>query len=119
MDWRKHRTVDLLLTMPASYVLPRRIVSDYCSPEGYWRLGTSRCVCHRPDPLSLGLSLAPGTQSGYMRSVNEPEVQRPSSSDCSEAADSSSGLRLTRSRSVLAKSSPTHSSDSPATEATA
>jgi hypothetical protein len=29
----------------------------------------SRCVCHRLNPLSLGLSLAPGTQSGYLRSV--------------------------------------------------
>lgn len=60
-----------------------------------------------------------GTRPGLPVIGNEPLIQCPSSSGCSGAADGSSGSRLTRSRSVLAKSSPTHSSGSPATEATA
>jgi hypothetical protein len=59
------------------------------------------------------------TRPGLPEIGNELLSQRPSSSGCSGAADGSSGSRLIRSRSVLAKSSPTHSSGSPATEATA
>jgi hypothetical protein len=72
-----------------------------------WR--RCRLACHWLRELSLVPEIR-----------GKPVVQRPSSSGGSEAAaDSSSGLMLTRSRSVLEKSSPTHSSGSPATEATA
>lgn len=60
-----------------------------------------------------------GTRPGLPESGIESLIQCPNSSGCCGAADGSPGSRLTRSRSILAKSSPTHSSGSPATEATA
>jgi hypothetical protein len=60
-----------------------------------------------------------GLRHGLPVIGNERLSQCPSSPGRSGAADGTSGSRLTRSRSVLGKSSPTHSSGCPATEATA
>jgi hypothetical protein len=62
----RNRTVDLLLTMHAGFVRLHRVGSDYRSPEGYWRLVTSHCVCHRLGPLSLGKSLVLGPDLVYL-----------------------------------------------------
>jgi len=56
----RNRTVDLLLTMHGGFVRWHRVGSGYCRPDGYLRLGPSRCVCRRLGTLSLSLSLARG-----------------------------------------------------------
>ena len=71
----RNRTVDLLLTMHAGSVRRRRITSNYRSSEGSRCLGTSRCVGHSLESLSLTLSLAPGPPPFKWRIVGpgEPE----------------------------------------------
>jgi hypothetical protein len=60
----RNRTVDLLLTMHASFVWRCLVMSGYRRPEGSWRLATSRCVCLRLGALSLDLSLAASVRGG-------------------------------------------------------